>query len=62
MQEEKEFREPELDQHKIIWLTKKSYQFLRKAKIKKKKSMARLVDNLIKREYEPRETTTTIQE
>lgn len=40
-------RKPELDQHKQIWLTKPAYDKLRAAKKKLKKSMARIINDLI---------------
>lgn len=42
----------ELEQFKQIWLTKKSYKILRAEKIKQKKSMARIIDNLILKKYD----------
>ena len=40
-------RKPELEQYKKIWLTKDTYRYLREQKIKQKKSMARILDNII---------------
>lgn len=44
-------RKPELDQYKQIWVTKAGYFLLRKTKKKERKSMARLVDDSIKKQY-----------
>ena len=43
---------PQLEQFKQIWLTKKSYFFLREQKKKQKKSMAKILDNIIIEKYE----------
>ena len=45
-------REPELEQHRKIWLTKEAYNILREQKRKQNKSMARINDNAIKEKYE----------
>jgi hypothetical protein len=44
-------RDAELEQFKMIWLTKESYELLRKEKKKQKKSMAKILDNLIINNY-----------
>jgi len=41
------YRNIELEQHKQIWLTKQAYNILREQKRKQKKSMARILDNII---------------
>lgn len=40
-------RQPILEQAKSIWLTKRGYRFLRQAKLREKKSMAQVLDDLI---------------
>jgi hypothetical protein len=47
------YRKAELEQHKSIWLTKESYEWLReeKKRLKKfgvEKSMAKILDEIIK--------------
>jgi len=44
-------RQPELEQYRMIWLTKESYTILRKEKKKQKKSMAKLNDEAIINQY-----------
>lgn len=46
------FRAPEIEQHKQIWLTKKAYDYLRLQKKEQKKSMAKILDNIIKEKYD----------
>ena len=41
-------REPELEQYKQVYLTETAHRILREQKIKQKKSMARILDELIK--------------
>jgi len=41
------YRKIELDQFKQIWLTNNAYRYLREQKTKQKKSMARILDNII---------------
>lgn len=45
------YREPELEQFRTIWLTKECYQLLRTEKEKQKLSMAKIIHNLIIKEY-----------
>jgi hypothetical protein len=45
------YREPELNQYRSIWLTEKSYKLLRNQKRKKKLSLAKILDNLIIEKY-----------
>lgn len=47
-----EIRMAELKQFKSIYLTEEAYILLRREKKKQKKSMARILDYLIKNEYE----------
>ena len=49
---EYKYRKPELEQHRTIWLTKKAYNLLRKEKREQKISMAKVLDNLIIKNYE----------
>jgi hypothetical protein len=42
------YRKPELEQFKQIWLTKQAYEYLRKQKKEQEKSMAKILDNIIK--------------
>lgn len=46
---EKTHRAPELAQYKSIWVTEEAYKLLRQEKRKKKKSMMKIVDELIKK-------------
>lgn len=45
------FRPPELERFKSVWLTEEAHQALRREKKRQKKSIARLVDELILDEY-----------
>ena len=56
----KPIREPELDQYRSIWLTKEGYTLLRKEKRKQKISMAKIICNLILKEYGKPRTTKPI--
>jgi hypothetical protein len=47
-----EYREKELEKYLPIWLTKESHLILKKQKRIQKKSMMRIIDDLIKKEYE----------
>jgi hypothetical protein len=47
----KKVRKPELIQHKSVWLTEETFKILRKQKIIQKKTMARIVNNLIIEKY-----------
>jgi hypothetical protein len=47
----KKYRDTKLEQFKPIFLTRESYEFLRKAKKRDKKSMAQILDDLIKEKY-----------
>lgn len=49
--EKKEIRPHELEKHKSIWLTKEAYNLLRHQKPSQKKSMMRLVDDMVKEKY-----------
>jgi len=49
--EEKKYRPHELEKFKAIWLTSEAYKVLRKQKKLQRKSMARIVDDLIKEKY-----------
>ena len=40
-------RKPELEQYRKIWLRKDSYEYLKEQKKIQKKSMARILDNII---------------
>jgi len=44
-------RQPELEQYKMIWLTKEAYQILRKEKKIQKKSMAKINNETIINKY-----------
>lgn len=44
-------RKPELEQYKQVWVTAEAYKKLRAAKRKLKKSMARIVNDLIFSEF-----------
>lgn len=46
-----EKRPHELEKYKSIWLTEESYKLLRKQKPRQKKSLMRIVDDLIKEKY-----------
>lgn len=46
-----EHRSHELEKFKSTWLTREGYALLRKQKPKAKKSIMRLVDDLIKEKY-----------
>lgn len=46
-----EIRKKELEKYRSIWLTEESYRLIRKEKPKQKKSLMRLVDDLIKEKY-----------
>ena len=46
-----EKRPNELEKYKSIWLTEYGYKILRKEKPKQKKSLMRIVDDLIKEKY-----------
>lgn len=48
----KNYRKKELEKFKMIWLTKEGYELLRVQKKAQKKSMMRIIDNLIKDKYE----------
>ena len=45
------FRKPELEQYKSIWLTKEAYNLVKDQKKKQKKSMAKIVCDLIIEKY-----------
>ena len=45
------FRKAELEQYRAVWLTKEAYILLRKQKKEQKKSLAKLVDELVKKNY-----------
>lgn len=47
----KNFRKKELEKHLPVWLTVEAHGILRKEKRRQKKSMMRIVDNLIKEKY-----------
>ena len=47
MKQKQKYRKPELEQYKMIWLTKEAYEYLRKEKKRQKKTMARILNNLI---------------
>lgn len=49
---DKEYRPNELEKFKAIWLTSEAYKLLRTQKKAQRKSMARIVDDLIKEKYE----------
>jgi len=46
------FRKPELEQFKPIFLTEESHKLLKAQKKLQKKTMARVLDNLIKEKYD----------
>jgi hypothetical protein len=46
-----ELRKGELEKYKSIWLTEDSYKLIRVQKPKQKKSLMRIVDDLIKENY-----------
>lgn len=46
------FRASELEQFRQIWLTTKSYSYLRDEKKKQKISMAKILDNILKEKYD----------
>ena len=48
---EEKNRKPELEQFIAIWLTSEAYGFLREQKKKQGKTMAKIIDNLIKEKY-----------
>ena len=41
------YREPEMEQFKKIWLTQEVYDFLRDEKIKQKKSMQKILNDIV---------------
>jgi len=45
------FRKPELEQYRAIWLTEEVYNILREKKKIQKISLAKIICNLIKKEY-----------
>lgn len=47
----KKYRDIKLEQYKPVFLTRESHEFLRKAKKREKKSMAQIVNDLIKEKY-----------
>lgn len=46
-----QYRELEIKKFKMIWVSEKSYRILREQKKSQKKSMMRILDNLIKEKY-----------
>lgn len=46
------FRKKELEKFKAIWLTRHAHYLLRRQKKLQKKSMMRIIDNLINEKYE----------
>lgn len=49
--EDKKYRPHELEKFKAIWMTSEAYKLLRTQKKAQRKSMARIVDDLIKEKY-----------
>lgn len=47
----KDFREPVLKRFKLIGLTENTYKILRKQKLKQKKSMMQLIEDLVNKQY-----------
>ena len=47
----KKYRDTKLEQYKPIFLTRESHELLRRAKRREKKTMAQIVDDLIKEKY-----------
>lgn len=45
------YRKPELEQYRKVWITQKVYKILRAEKRKQKKSMARIVQDVIEEKY-----------
>lgn len=46
-----EYRKHELEKYKCLWITEDSYKLVRKEKTKQKKSLMRIIDDLIQEKY-----------
>lgn len=52
MEGKEKYRKHELEKYSSVGVTRKGYDLLRREKGKQKKSMMRIIDNLIKEKYD----------
>lgn len=52
MVEKEKYRKHELEKYSSVGVTRAGYDLLRREKLKQKKSMMRIIDNLIKEKYD----------